>query len=345
MAAALRRTAIALRRAAGFCLSLLLCAVAVAVPRQTVLLWPSGAPGSEGITASETVRVTDLGEHVISNVHAPSISVFLPSHDKATGTAVIVIPGGGHTELWMDHEGYRVAEFLADHGVAAFVLKYRLAHAPGSTYTVEGSALADVQRAIRVVRSRAAEWSLDPDQVGIMGFSAGGELAALAGMAAADGGVANSGDPVERMSARPRFQALLYPAIPQRSMNLSPDTPPTFLLGGAADQPAISQGLAELYLALRRAGAHAELHIYDGVGHGFGIRPGNTGPAAAWPTRFLEWLDQQGLATRRERRAAFNEGWRFFRGDVPGGESPGFNDDGLTAGHVDIMAQAMSRLQ
>jgi endo-1,4-beta-xylanase len=290
--------------AAGFRLSLLLCAVANAAPRETVLLWPSGAPGSSGRTAAETVRVTDLGEHVVSNVHAPSISVFLPSHDKATGTAVIVIPGGGHTELWMDHEGYRVAEFLADHGVAAYVLKYRLAHAPGSTYTVEGNALADVQRAIRVVRSRAAEWSLDPDQVGVMGFSAGGELAALAGTAAADGGVANSADPVERVSAKPRFQALLYPAIPQQGMKLSPDTPPAFLLGGAADQPAISQGLAELYLALRRAGAHAELHIYDGVGHGFGIRAGNTGPVAAWPTRFLEWLDQQGLAKRRTHSTA-----------------------------------------
>jgi beta-galactosidase len=327
MAAALRRNTVASRIAAGLSLSLLLSAIAVAVPRQTVLLWPSGAPGSEGRTVAETVRVTDLGEHVISNVHAPSIGVFLPSRDTATGTAVIVIPGGGHTELWMDHEGYRVAEFLADHGVAAFVLKYRLAHAPGSTYTVEGSALADVQRAIRIVRSRAAEWSLDPDQVGIMGFSAGGELAALAGMAAAFGGVANSSDPVERVSARPRFQALIYPAIPQRSMNLSPDTPPTFLLGGAEDQPAISQGLADLYLAMRRVGARAELHIYDGVGHGFGIRAGNTGPVAAWPTQFLEWLDQQGLAARRTRRAAFNEGWRFFRGEVPGGESPGFQDD------------------
>jgi beta-galactosidase len=329
--AALRRNTVAPRLAAGLILSLLLCAGAVAAARQTVLLWPSGAPGTSDRTAAETVRITDQGEHVVSNVHAPSISVFLPTPDKATGTAVIVIPGGGHTELWMDHEGYRVAEFLADHGVAAYVLKYRLAHAPGSTYTVEGDALADVQRAIRVVRSRASEWSLDPDQVGVMGFSAGGELAALAGTAAADGGVANSSDPVERVSARPRFQALLYPAIPQRGMNLSPDTPPAFLLGGAADQPAISQGLAELYLALRRAGAHAELHIYDGVGHGFGIRPGNTGPVAAWPTQFLEWLDQQGLAKRRlhadARRAAFNEGWRFFRGDVSGGESPGFNDD------------------
>jgi acetyl esterase/lipase len=150
-----------------------------------------------------------------------------------------------------------------------------------------------------VVRSRAAEWRLDPDRVGVMGFSAGGELAALAGMSAADGGVENPRDPVDRLSARPGFSALIYPAIPQQGTSFSPDTPPAFLLGGAADQPAISLGLAELYLALRRVGARAELHIYDGVGHGFGIRAGNTGPVAAWPTRFLEWLNQQGLAKRR----------------------------------------------
>jgi acetyl esterase/lipase len=313
MAAAFHATAVVSRKAGGFGLPLLLCAAAAAAPGQTVLLWPSGAPGSEGKTAAETVRITELGEQVISNVHAPSIGVFLPAHDKATGTAVIVIPGGGHTELWMDHEGYRVAAFLADHGVAAYVLKYRLARAPGSTYTVKGNALADVQRAIRVVRSRAEEWELDPDRVGVMGFSAGGELAALAAMSGGDDHVEHSGDPtggapvdrdpVDRLNARPRFQALIYPGLPKQGMGFSPDTPPAFLLGGTLDQPAISQGLADLYLALRRAGAHAELHLYDGVGHGFGIRPGNTGPVAAWPTRFLEWLDQQGLVKRTSDRA------------------------------------------
>ncbi len=238
------------RVAAAVALSCVLVGVALAEPPQSLLLWPSGAPGSEGRSGVETVRLNEHGEHIVSNVHAPSIAVFLPARHRATGAAVIVVPGGGHTELWMDHEGYAVAAFLANHGVAAYVLKYRLAHAPGSTYTVAGNALADVQRAIRTVRSRSEEWRLDPERIGVMGFSAGGELVALAGTRY-DGGDPNSADPVERLSSRPRFQALLYPAIPQ-GMEFSPNTPPAFLLGGAMDQPAISLGLAELYLTMRR---------------------------------------------------------------------------------------------
>ena len=250
------------------------------------LLWPNGAPGSPRSVSPEKIRLTDLGEHIVSNVHAPSITVYLPEHGKHTGASVIVIPGGGHAELWMDHEGYRVAEFLADHGIAAFVLKYRLAREPGSMYTVEKHSLGDVQRAIRLVRSQAAQWQLDPRRVGVMGFSAGGELAALAA-SQYDSGAADADDPVDRQGSRPAFQALLYPAIP-RDLNFSPRTPPAFLLCGAEDQ--VSQGLAELYLALKRAGGHAELHIYEGVGHGFGLRASNAGPVAAWPHRFLEWL-------------------------------------------------------
>lgn len=250
------------------------------------LLWPNGAPGSPRNFSPEKIRLTDLGEHIVSNVHAPSITVYLPVQGKRTGASVIVIPGGGHAELWMDHEGYRVAELLADHGIAAFVLKYRLAREPGSIYTVEKHALADVQRAIRLVRSQAAQWQLDPRRVGVMGFSAGGELAALAA-SHYDSGAPDADDPIDRQGSRPGFQALLYPAIP-RDLNFSPQMPAAFLLCGAEDQ--VSQGLAELYLALKRAGGHAELHIYEGAGHGFGLRAGNTGPVAAWPQRFIEWL-------------------------------------------------------
>jgi acetyl esterase/lipase len=281
-------------------IGLLLLATAVghaASKSQTMVLWPGGAPGSEGrSTEAERVRVNERGEHIVSNVHAPSLTGFFPAPKNATRTSVIVLPGGGHSELWMDHEGYRVAAFLADHGIAAFVLKYRLAREPGSTYTVEGQELADVQRAIRLVRSRSLQWRLDPQRIGVLGFSAGGELAALSATRT-DGGAPAASDPIESLSSRPDFQALLYPAIPQ-DMKISPQTPPAFLLCGAEDKPAISQGLAQLYVALRRAGVRAELHIYDGVGHGFGMRPGDTGAAAEWPQRFLEWLQQEGLAAR-----------------------------------------------
>jgi len=258
-------------------------------------LWPGQLAAGTDV---EHIRLTESGEHIISNVQAPSITVYVPAPGTATGAAVVVIPGGGHTELWMDHEGYNVAAFLADHGIAAFVLKYRLAREKGSRYQVERESLADVQRAIRVVRSRSADWGLDPGRIGVMGFSAGGELAALAG-SHNDAAAAGSSDPVERLGSRPNFQALLYPAIPQ-GLRFAPDSPPAFLLAGADDQPAISQGLAELYLAMRRAGAHAELHIYEGVGHGFGLRAGNVGAAAAWPQRFLDWVKQEGFEQRRQ---------------------------------------------
>jgi endo-1,4-beta-xylanase len=276
-------------RACAALLSLVIGHAHAAADHEVLLVWPNGAPGSPLDAGKETVRVTERGEHIVSNVHAPSLAVYLP-HGKPTGTSVIVIPGGGHMELWMDHEGYRVADFLAGHGIAAFVLKYRLARASGSHYSVEGDALADVQRAIRLVRSRSAQWQLDPKRVGVMGFSAGGELALLAA-ARFDDGARDSTDPAARQSSRPSFQALLYPAIPP-GLKFSAKTPPAFLLGGSEDQPAISEGLAELYLALRRAGGRAELHIYEGVGHGFGLRADNTGPVAQWPQRFLEWLSK-----------------------------------------------------
>ncbi len=260
---------------------ILLLKISFAAEKGTdILLWPLGAPGSENATAVEAVRVTDSGERVISSVHKPSITPYLPGKEKALGIAVIIAPGGGHRELWSDHEGHNVAQWLSDRGVAAFVLKYRLAREKGSTYTVEGHALADIQRAIESVKSKSTEWGVNPDRVGVMGFSAGGEIAALAA-------VRWSANP----ALKPAFQALIYPGLPRGEIPLSKETPPAFLVCGENDRQNISQGLPELYLAMKNAGASAELHVYAGVGHGFGLRPKMKGPVASWVVRFHEWLD------------------------------------------------------
>lgn len=193
----------------------------------------------------------------------------------------------------MDHEGYTVARWLSQHGVAAFVLKYRLARENGSVYTIDGTELADIQRAVRLARSRAAEWGINPEHLGVMGFSAGGELAAIASTRY-DAGVAGASGPMERESSKPAFQALLYPAI-SHNMSLSKQTPPAFLACGEDDRPDIAEGLPKLYLSLKQAGVSAELHILARTGHGFGIRPGNRPPVSDWPQLFLEWLYVQGM--------------------------------------------------
>lgn len=262
---------------------------------EPIRLWPGGAPGSEGQTAPEVVRLTDQGEHIVSRVHQPSVTPYLPVTGNATGAAVIVIPGGGHRELWMDHEGYRVARWLSEHGIAAFVLKYRLAREEGSPYTVAGHALADVQRAIRLVRSRASGWDIAGGRIGVVGFSAGGELAALAGTRS-DSGTRGSADPVDRESSQPAFMGLIYPSIPG-SLHLGPNTPPAFLLCGDRDTPAISDGVPRLYGAIRRAGGSAELHVLAGVGHGFGIRDNNPPAVADWMSLFYTWLAARRMLT------------------------------------------------
>jgi endo-1,4-beta-xylanase len=277
-------------------LLLTLGSLAFAAEPAVVPLWPDGAPGSEGRTEPEKVRVTDSGEHVVSGVHHPSLTVYLPDAASATGAAIVVMPGGGHRELWVDHEGHAVARWLSDHGVAAFVLKYRLAREEGSPYTVDGNALADARRALRVVRHRAADWRVDPRRLGVLGFSAGGDLAALASMRH-DAGKADAADPIERQDCKPAFQVLVYPG---RSQNIAPtaDSPPAFLVCGYDDRSDISEGLAEVYLRFKHASVPAELHVYTGVGHGFGLRASNRGPVARWIDRVLEWMEGRGLLAK-----------------------------------------------
>jgi acetyl esterase/lipase len=251
-------------------------------------LWPHGAPGSEARVAEPEKQD---GSNVM-NVHNPSLTPFIPT-TGATGVAVIIAPGGGHSKLCLGHEGYALAEWLREHGIAAFVLKYRLAREPGSAYTIQEHAMADTRRALRTVRSRAQEWGIKPDRIGIMGFSAGGELAAFAAMKS-DPGKADAADPIERASSRPDFQALIYPGT-SNLFTVEKGMPPAFIACGYGDRPDIAEGMASLYLKYKAAGVKAELHIYSNAGHGFGYKPNTTTAAGAWPHRFREWLVDSGL--------------------------------------------------
>ncbi len=252
-----------------------------------ILLWPNGAPGSEGKTGAESVRITDQGDHVITNVNSPSITPYFPTTAN-TGAAIIVIPGGGHSEIWITHEGYNPAKFFAAQGITCFVLKYRLAKAKNSTYTVDGEEVADIQRAIRLVKSRAAEWHIDTAKIGIMGFSAGGELAALSAMGYTAANPA-AADAIGQQNDKPAFQVLMYPGNISR-FEVSKGSPPVFIAGGNDDRADISEGMAQLYLKYKQAGIPAELHIYAKTGHGFGIRATNTGAVTAWPQEVMLWL-------------------------------------------------------
>ncbi len=171
-----------------------------------ISLWPNGAPGSEA-RKNEPEQAQD---YWVKNIHDPSITVYLPPPEKATGAAVVVVPGGGHRLLVFKAEGLEPAEYLASLGVAAFALKYRLAREDGSTYSIEKDAKADAYRAMRLVRSRAAEWHIDPHRIGIMGFSAGGELVGLVAYGSGDGDP-QAADPIDRVNGRPDFTISIYP--------------------------------------------------------------------------------------------------------------------------------------
>jgi endo-1,4-beta-xylanase len=269
---------------------------------EAILLWPNGAPGSEGKTAAEVVELTTSGERNVTQIHKPSLTPYLPAAGKGNGAAVVIAPGGGHSKLCVDHEGHNLARWLADRGTAAFVLKYRLSRERDSTYTLEGHAVGDMQRAIRLVRSRAKEWNIDPQKVGALGFSAGGELAFMAAMQDGNGD-AVAADPIDRQNARPDFQCLIYPGKSSR-IAVSKDMPQAFIVCGYGDRQDIAHGMAEVYLKFKDAGVPAELHIYAAAGHGFGVRDSTAGAVAHWPARLDEWLADKVIKTPRSQAKA-----------------------------------------
>jgi acetyl esterase/lipase len=272
------------------CGFVLLSGLALAIERgEEIRLWAHGAPGSESETAPEVfqIKANPKLPARFTVVHYPSIYVFLPPKDKANGLAVVVAPGGGHSQLVMEHEGYDIAEWLNQNGIAAFVLKYRLARAKESHYTVTGNALPDAARAMRMVRSRAKEWEVDPARIGFMGFSAGGEVAALI-ETRFDAGNDSSTDPIERVSSRPDFAVVVYPGFRPGTITVPKDAPATFLVCADNDRSHVVTTV-NLYLDLEKQGVSAEMHIYASGGHGFGMR--QTGlPAASWPDRLTQWM-------------------------------------------------------
>jgi endo-1,4-beta-xylanase len=261
---------------------------------EEIRLWPNGAPGSEGEKAAEVFESAANSKlpKRFTVVHYPSIYVFLAPKEKANGMAVVVAPGGGHSQLVIDKEGWEIAEWLNGNGIAAFVLKYRLARAPGSHYTVDRDALADAARAVRTVRSRAAEWGVDPARVGFMGFSAGGELTALI-ETRFDAGAAGAGDPVERASSRPDFAAAIYPGFKPGTITVPKDAPPTFLMCTDEDRAHVVTTV-NLYLDLEKQGVPTEMHIYASGAHGVGMRPSHL-PVATWPDRLRDWMADRKL--------------------------------------------------
>jgi acetyl esterase/lipase len=268
---------------------------------QTVYLWPGTAPGSEGKTSPEKwiEGATPDAFHRVTNINKPSITVYLPAKATATGAAFVVAPGGGHKYLVMDLEGEFVAQKLNAMGIAAFVLKNRLSKAEGSAYRLDVESLADMQRAVRLIRSRATEWGVDPTRVGVMGFSAGGSLAGLAENSPW-AGHADSSDPVERMSAKADFAVLGYPGFTNWSTPIAKDAPPTFLFVNGDDPLSVAG--AEYFLALKKAGVSAELHVFRRGGHGVGMT-GRTPefakmPEAKWPELMEAWMRDLGYLKR-----------------------------------------------
>jgi len=282
------------------CMSRRLCTLLVAVVScgaaaepKVVPLWPGGAPGAVGNEEADR----------------PTLSLYLLAAEKAAGTGVVVCPGGGYGTLAMDHEGRQIADWLNSLGVAAFVLKYRL----GPRYH-HPAPLQDAQRALRLVRSQAGEFGVAPDRIGIWGFSAGGHLASTAGTHF-DAGDPSAPDPIDRMSCRPDFLILAYPVISlttpyahagsrKNLLGENPDlalveglsnekqvtsqTPPAFLFHTDEDKGVPAENSVLFYLALRKAGVPAELHIYRRGKHGVGLAQSDP-VLSSWAGRLADW--------------------------------------------------------
>ncbi|WP_233222004.1 alpha/beta hydrolase [Allosphingosinicella deserti] len=266
----------------------------------TVPLWTSGAPGSEG-RRGEAEQAQD---YWIKNVHNPSLTVFPADPRHANGASVVVVPGGGHRIIVWTSEGIAVAQALNRMGISVFVLKYRLAREEGSRYTIEGDALGDLRRAVRWVRANAKQYDLDPNRVGVMGFSAGGELVSMLADNKPAAALPPPRDPIDRENARPDFQIQVFPGPLGIPANDAAEAPPAFIAAGSLDQ-CCAEPAVTLYEQLRKAGVPAELHMYANADHAFNLgEASNLLSILHWPDRLHDWLIDSGFLDDRSRRSA-----------------------------------------
>jgi acetyl esterase/lipase len=270
-------------------------------PSSVIKIWPGKAPGETMEFEREEVQPPRDGENPpttrITNVSRPTLHVFPAPKEKRNGAAIVICPGGGFRILAWDKEGTEVAAWANSIGVTAFVLKYRV---PTFDRQPRWQApVQDAQRAISLVRARAAEWNVDPARIGILGFSAGGEAASMAAVRH-DQRLYDAADAVDNVSCRPDFAVLIYPGgiVDEKGelkaeYQVTRQSPPVFFAHAFNDNVRCEASV-ELFLALRRAGVASELHVYSAGGHGFGLRP-SSHPAATWPKRCEEWLAASGL--------------------------------------------------
>ena len=273
--------------------------------QEVVALWPSGLPADARPVDPDTIELLkkkqqEQPDH-LSYVDNPTFEVYPAPGEKANGCAAIVCPGGGYNMLSWPKEGTEVAEWLNTLGVTAFVLKYRVPRRDPER--IHWEPMQDLQRAIRLVRHRADQWKIEPNRVGVVGFSAGGHLAVMAGTHF-DARSYDRVDEADDLSCRPDFICPIYVAYlgdgfkddkPEIGglVQVTENTPPTFLAVSADDNERGAQS-ALLFLTLHQQGVPAELHIYSQGGHGYGLRP-SSNPVSTWHHRLADWLKVQGL--------------------------------------------------
>jgi acetyl esterase/lipase len=293
-----------------FLLSILISSAQLSA-QETIKLWTGEIPFSTGVIGEE--EITDRGH--VRNIQEPTITVYLPDPEKATGAAVVICPGGGYALLAINHEGYDIAKWFNEFGVAGIVVKNRLPTSENITDKSE-VAMTDAMRAVRMVRYHAADWGIDGAKIGIMGFSAGGHLASTVGTHF-DKGLPDSTDPIQKISSRPDFMILMYPVINMyeefmhsgsmrnllgenpakdqmlrfsNDMMVTAETPPSILIHSTDDKAVPVANSIRFYEALIKNGVSAELHIYNSGGHGYGLGRNDGTSHNLWPETCQAWM-------------------------------------------------------